>query len=54
MRVIKQKEKGMKIKMDKKEKNRRDFGRLAIKIIAGILALMMVLAVAGTLIYYLV
>ena len=40
--------------MKKKEKNRRDYGRLAIRIIAGVLAVLMVLAVAATLIYYLV
>ncbi len=40
--------------MNKKEKNRRDYGRLAIRIIAGVLAVLMVLAVAATLIYYLV
>lgn len=40
--------------MDNKEKNRRDIGRIATKIIAGVLALSMVLAVGATLIYYIV
>lgn len=35
-------------------KKQRDIGRIAIKIIAGFLAVLMVVAVAGTLIYYLV
>ena len=35
-------------------KRRHDIGRIATKIIAGILALLMVAAVAGTLVYYLV
>ena len=37
--------------MDKKDKNKKDIGRIATKIIAGILAILMILAVAGTLIY---
>ncbi len=40
--------------MDKKEKNKRDIGKIATKIIAAILALFMILAVAATLIYYLI
>lgn len=35
-------------------KKQRDIGRIATKVIAAILAVLMVLAVAGTLIYYLV
>lgn len=37
-----------------KEKNRRDIGRIATKIVAALLAILMVLAVAGTLMYYLI
>lgn len=40
--------------MDKKEKNKRDIGKIATKIIAAILVLFMILAVAATLIYYLI
>ena len=40
--------------MDKKEKNKRDIGKIVTKIIAAILALFMILAVAATLIYYLI
>lgn len=36
-----------------KNENKRDLGKIAIKIIALILALLMILAVAATLIYYL-
>ena len=39
--------------MQPKQKNKRDLGKIAIKIIALILALLMILAVAATLIYYL-
>ncbi len=35
-------------------KNRHDIGKILTKIMAAILAILMVLAVAGTLIYYLV
>lgn len=35
-------------------KKQRDIGRIATRIIAAILAILMVAAVAGTLIYYLV
>ena len=43
------------IKMDdKKQKNKRDLGKVAVRVIALILAILMVLAVAATLIYYLV
>ncbi len=38
---------------DKKEKVKRDIGRIAIKIIAAILAVVMILAVGATLVYYL-
>ena len=38
--------------MDKKEKNRRDLGKIATRVIAGILAILMVLAVGATLVYY--
>lgn len=40
--------------MDSKQKNKRDIGRIAVKIVASILAILMVLAVAATFIYYLV
>lgn len=39
---------------DKKQKNKRDLGKVAVRVIALILAILMVLAVAATLIYYLV
>lgn len=35
-------------------KNKRDFGKIATKIMALLLAGMMVLSIAGTLIYYLI
>lgn len=41
------------INNEKKEKNRRDIGRIATKIVAGILVIAMVIAFAGTLIFYL-
>lgn len=37
----------------KKEKNRKDLGRIAIKVTAAVLAIIMMVAVAGTLLYYL-
>lgn len=37
---------------DKKEKVKRDLGKIATKVIATILAIMMVVAVGGTLVYY--
>ncbi len=40
--------------MTKKEKNRRDIGKIATKIIAGVLALMMVFAVVASLVFYLI
>lgn len=40
--------------MANKQKNKRDMGKIAGKIMAGILAGMMILSVAGTLIYYIV
>ena len=40
--------------MEKKQKIRRDVGKIAIKVIALILAILMVLAVAATLIFYLI
>ncbi len=40
--------------MEKKQKIKRDVGKIVIKIVAAVLALLMVLAVAGTLIYYLI
>ena len=40
--------------MEKKEKTKKDLGRIAIKIIATILAILMILAVAATLVYYIV
>ena len=41
------------IEKDKKEKTRRDLGRIAIKVTAIILAIIMIAAVGGTLVYYL-
>lgn len=41
-------------KMDKNTKRKRDIGKIATKIMGLILALMMVLSVAATLIYYIV
>ena len=42
-------------KMKKEEpKKKHDIGKIATKVMAAILALMMVLAVAGTLIYYII
>lgn len=38
----------------KEQKSKKDIGRIATKIVAGILALIMVVAVGATLIYYLV
>lgn len=38
---------------EKKEKVKRDIGRIATKIIAAILAIVMILAVGATLVYYL-
>ena len=38
--------------MEKKEKNKRDIGKIATKIIAAILAILMILAVSATFIYY--
>lgn len=40
--------------MTNKQKNKRDISKIAGKVMAGILAVMMLLSVAGTLIYYLV
>lgn len=40
--------------MDKKQKNKHDMGRIGVRIIALILAILMVLAVAATLIYNLI
>ena len=39
--------------MTKKDKNRRDFGKIATKIIAGVLALMMIFTVVASLVFYL-
>ena len=39
--------------MEKKQKIKRDVGKIVIKIVAAVLALLMVLAVAGTPNYYL-
>ena len=41
-------------KIDKKPKAKHDMGRIITKIVAAILAILMVLAVATTLIYYLI
>lgn len=38
--------------MDKKQKNRRDIGKVATKIIAAVLAVMMVFAVVASLVFY--
>ena len=38
--------------MNKKEKNRRDIGKIATKIIAAVLAIMMVFAVIASLVFY--
>lgn len=40
--------------MAKGQKNKRDIGKIASKVMAIILASMMVLSVAGTLVYYIV
>ena len=39
--------------MEKKQKNKRDVKKIAVRIIALILAILMILAVATTLIFYL-
>ena len=41
-------------KKEKTQKNRRDMGKIATKIMAAILAILMILAVGGTLVYYLI
>lgn len=41
-------------KKEKTQKNRRDIGKIATKIMAAILAILMILAVGGTLVYYLI
>ena len=48
----KENKKENKEKKIKKDKPKRDLGKIATKVIAAILALMMILAVAGTLLYY--
>lgn len=40
--------------MTKKEKNRRDFGKIATKIIAAVLAILMLFAVVASLVFYLI
>ena len=40
--------------MDKKQKNKKDMGKMGVRIMALILTILMVLAVASTLIYYLI
>ena len=40
--------------MDRKQKNKHDIGKIGVRVIALILAILMILAVAATLIYYLV
>ena len=40
--------------MAKEQKNKKDIGKIATKIMAIILASLMILSVAGTLIYYIV
>ena len=41
-------------KIENNQKSRKDIGKIATKVIATILALLMVLAVGGTLVYYLI
>ncbi len=41
-------------KANKRQKNKRDVGKIATRIVAAILAVLMVLAVASSLIYYLI
>ena len=41
-------------KKEKNQKSKRDIGKIATKVMAAILALLMILAVAGTLVYYLI
>ena len=41
-------------KTNKKQKNSRDIGKIATRVIAAILAMLMVLAAASSLIYYLI
>ena len=41
-------------KKEKTQKNKRDIGKIATKVMAAILALLMILAVGGTLVYYLI
>ena len=40
-------------KKEKKQKNKGDIGRIATKVMAAVLAELMILAVGGTLVYYL-
>ncbi len=40
--------------MNKKEKNRRDYGKIATRIIAAVLAVMMIFAVVASLVFYLI
>ena len=46
--------KKMKKEIENKQKNRRDIGKIATRVVALILAILMVLAMATTLIYYLI
>lgn len=41
-------------KKEKKQKNKRDIDRIATKVMAAVLAVLMILAVGGTLVYYLI
>lgn len=41
-------------KKEKKQKNKRVIGKIATKVMAAVLALLMILAVGGTLVYYLI
>ena len=41
-------------KANKRQKNKRDVGKIATRMVAAILAVLMVLAVASSLIYYLI
>lgn len=41
------------MKMNKKEKNKKDIGKIATRIIAAVLAILMLFAVVATLVFYL-
>ncbi len=52
--MFRKKDNNEKKKTVKKEKPKADMGKIATKVLAAILALIMIFALAGTLIYYLV